>query len=121
VRTRVQICIDCADDERLAPFWARALDYQRHFIGGWQQVTDPAGIGPVVWFQPVPEPKVVKNRVHLDVWFDDEAAAALRRDELVALGGTAVRREHDFWLMQNPERNEFCLCWAVPAQSAGSA
>jgi hypothetical protein len=107
VRTRIQVCIDCTDDEALAEFWARALDYQRHFVGGWQHVIDPAGVGPVVWFQPVPETKVVKNRLHLDT----EGAAVLRRDDLVALGATTVRREVDFWLMNDPEGNEFCLCW----------
>ena len=81
VRTRVQICIDCADADG------------------------------VVWFQPVPETKVVKNRLHLDMWFDAEGGAVLRRDELVAVGATAVRREVDFWLMHDPEGNEFCLCW----------
>jgi hypothetical protein len=111
VRTRIQVCIDCADAEALAQFWARALDYERHFIGGWQHAIDPAGAGPVVWFQPVPESKVVKNRLHLDLWFDTEGGAAQRRDELVALGATAVRREFDFYLMLDPEGNEFCLCW----------
>jgi hypothetical protein len=120
VRSRIQICIDCADDVLLAEFWARALDYEQHFIGGWRQVIDPAGAGPLVWFQPVPEGKVVKNRVHLDVWFPDEAAAAARRDELTAIGGTARSRAFDFYLMNDPEGNEFCLCWPVAAQSTGS-
>lgn len=111
VRTRIQICIDCADDKALAEFWALALGYEQHFVGGWHEVIDPAGIGPVVWFQPVPEPKVAKNRLHLDVWFADEDAATTRRDELVRAGATAVRREIDFWLMNDPEGNEFCLCW----------
>ncbi|MCU1657640.1 MAG: pterin-4-alpha-carbinolamine dehydratase [Pseudonocardiales bacterium] len=113
VRSRIQVCIDCADDQRLQAFWAAALDYQPHFVGGWRHVIDAAGAGPVVWFQPVPEPKVAKNRLHLDVWFGDDPAAAAKRDDLIDLGGTAVRREHDFWLMHDPEGNEFCLCWPV--------
>jgi 4a-hydroxytetrahydrobiopterin dehydratase len=115
VRTRIQVCIDCSDDKALAEFWAHALDYERHFVGGWQHVIDPTGVGPVVWFQPVPEHKVVKNRLHLDVWFDNEGGAALRRDELVERGATAVRREHDFYIMLDPQGNEFCLCWPPPA------
>ena len=113
VRTRIQVCIDCADDEALAAFWARALGYEPHFTGGWHQVIDPRGAGPLVWFQPVPEPKSVKNRLHLDVWFDDQRAAVARRDELVGLGAVAVRSEVDFWLMHDPEGNEFCLCWPL--------
>jgi hypothetical protein len=90
---------------------ARALDHERHYTGGWQHVIDPAGVGPVVWFQPVPKTKVVKNRLHLDLWFDTEGGATQRRDELVAVGATVVCREHDFWLMHDPDGNEFCLCW----------
>jgi 4a-hydroxytetrahydrobiopterin dehydratase len=112
VRTRIQVCMDCADDAALWPFWAVALDYDQHRPpGGWRELVDPTGQGPVVWFQPVPEPKITKNRLHLDVWFADEDAAVAKRDELIAIGGTAVRREADFWLMRDPEGNEFCLCW----------
>lgn len=118
VRTRIQVCIDCADDKALAEFWALALDYEHHFVGGWHQVIDPAGVGPVVWFQPVPEVKSVKNRLHLDVWFADEAAATVRRDALIAAGATAMRREIDFWLMHDPELNEFCLCWPLHGEAA---
>ncbi|PZS35697.1 MAG: hypothetical protein DLM58_03240 [Pseudonocardiales bacterium] len=112
VRTRIQVCIDCADAEALAEFWARALTYERHFVGGWEHAIDPAGVGPVVWFQPVPETKAVKNRLHIDIWFDTKGAATRRRDELVDIGATAVRREHDFWLLLDPAGNEFCLCGA---------
>ena len=110
-RTRIRVCIDCTDDARLSEFWARALDYEQAEPGWFRKVFDPGGHGPVVWFQPVPETKVVKNRLHLDIWFADEPAAVAKRDELVSLGATAVRRGHDFWLMHDPEGNEFCLCW----------
>jgi len=110
--TVVEVCIDCADDERLCSFWATALAYEpvRHGAG-WRKLQDPAGRGPSVWFQRVPEPKTVKNRLHFDVYFADEAAATAKRDELTALGGRALQRYFDFWLMQDPEGNELCLCW----------
>jgi len=115
--TAIEVCIDCADDERLWTFWAAVLDYEpvRRGGDGWRELHDPTGRGPVVWFQPVPEPKLTKNRLHLDVYFADEAAAVTRRDRLVELGGTAVSRHRDFWLMQDPEGNEFCLCWPLDA------
>ena len=118
VRTRIQVCIDCHDDALLWPFWAAALDYEPHRVGdGWRELVDPAGAGPVVWFQPVPEPKLAKNRLHLDIWFPDESAAVGKRKELAKIGGRAVRRGHDFWLMADPEGNEFCLCWPLDDQA----
>ena len=117
---RVEIGIDCADPAVLVRFWALALGYQPDPHDS-RAVSDPTGNGPGVWFQQVSETKVVKNRVHLDVWLGDEAAVEVRRDALVAAGGTAVKRFYDFWLMNDPEGNEFCLCWPVAAQSTGNA
>jgi hypothetical protein len=77
---------------------------------------DPTGVGPRLYFQKVPEPKSVKNRVHLDVvvsvtqeWVDVQAAA----DRVVAAGGQILRISDDpndrFILVGDPEGNEFCL------------
>jgi hypothetical protein len=114
--TRVEVGIDCAEPEPLIEFWMHALGYQRESAGG-PTIVDPQGDGPPIWFQKVPEAKVMKNRLHFDVWLDDEAAVVARRDELVAIGATAVKRDFDFWLMNDPEGNEFCLCWPVPQQA----
>ena len=84
---------------------------------------DPAGAGPRLFFQQVPEGKTVKNRVHLDVRAapgleGDERMAALEAEceRLVALGATRVARSEPappmsggFIVMQDPEGNEFCL------------
>jgi 4a-hydroxytetrahydrobiopterin dehydratase len=115
---RVEVCIDCAEVERLAPFWMQALGYERD-PSEPRALVDPDGVGPPLWFQHVPEPKSVKNRTHLDVYFADQPAAERRRDELVRIGGVAVAEHIDFWLMQDPEGNEFCLCWTIPAAAAG--
>lgn len=86
-------------------------------------VEDPDGQGPRLFFQQVPEDKVVKNRLHLDVRAapglqGEERMAALEAecDRLVALGATRVRREEPalplsagFIVMTDPEGNEFCL------------
>lgn len=86
-------------------------------------VEDPAGHGPRLFFQLVPEGKVAKNRVHLDVraapgLAGEERMAALEAecDRLVALGASRVRRVDPeppfgagFIIMQDPEGNEFCL------------
>jgi hypothetical protein len=87
-----QLTIDCADPERLVPFWADALGYVPEPPPGghsswrayWvemgvpeeelegvgdtpESIVDPTGKGPRVWFQHVPEPKTGKNRLHFDL------------------------------------------------------
>lgn len=70
----------------------------------------PAGVARLA-FQPVPEDRAGKNRLHLDLAVDDLAAAA---EEAVALGATRVGSEvrddqGSFQAMRDPEGNEFCL------------
>src|SRR5262249_2692830 len=86
-------------------------------------IEDPDGRGPRVFFQQVPEDKVAKNRVHLDVRAapglqGDERMAALEAecDRLVALGASRLRRFEPeppmgsgFVVMADPEANEFWL------------
>ncbi len=84
-----QLVIDCKEPEPLAQFWAAALGYVlepppqgfaswdewRRDIGlpddelglGADSIIDPRGHGPRIWFHQVPEPKTVKNGLHLDV------------------------------------------------------
>ena len=83
---------------------------------------DPHGVGPRLFFQRVPEAKAVKNRVHLDVRVGvnltgDERVLALENEaaRLETLGGRRLRllaadEENEACLvMQDVERNEFCL------------
>src|SRR5437867_8356488 len=86
--TGIQVVIDCADPDRLARFWGSALGYQLQDppdgFATWEDflrttgvpeeewnsasaVVDPDGRGPRIYFQRVPEGKVAKNRVHLDL------------------------------------------------------
>lgn len=60
--------------------------------------------GPLIWINPVPEGKTVKNRVHIDVFGDT--------DELVGLGATLLRGrdgERNWDMLADPEGNEFCV------------
>ena len=116
-----EIVIDCERAPALARFWASMLDgydirayddaeVERLAGLGLTPETDPMvaldGPGPTVFFQQVPEHKVVKNRVHLDVTTQDRRREV---DRLVALGAS-VRQEHDGWTeMGDPEGNEFCV------------
>ena len=113
------IQIDCPDPERLAVFWSAVLGVEIHgrlgsppqFVDLDRQSTD----APHVSFQRVPEPKTVKNRVHLDLMVDDVDVATSR---IESLGGRRRRPEADFreygysWrTMADPEGNEFCLIY----------
>ncbi len=83
---------------------------------------DPSGVGPRLFFQRVPEGKVVKNRLHLDVrvgtgLVGEERLAALEAEcaRLIALGAVRVRLlradgyNESCLVMQDVEGNEFCL------------
>jgi hypothetical protein len=104
--------MDCADALTLSQFWADALGYEyRVKTEGWVIIADGKGVG--LGFQRVPEPKTVKNRVHLDLIVTGESFEE-RRAALEALGATTQRfvdnGENDHhYIMQNPEGNESCL------------
>lgn len=108
------VTFDCHDVARVATFWKAALGYvdEEPEEEGWAEIADPMGIGPVLVFGPVPEPKVVKNRVHLDLRPETTLAAEVER--LITLGANVVEaRGHDTWnwtVMLDPEGNEFCVC-----------
>ena len=128
---QVQVTFDCADPAALSGFWAEALGYELDDppvgFASWDEaldawgvpeerrndasaVHDPTGAGPRLYFQRVPEPKVTKNRVHLDILVADLDAAVA---EVVARGASIVRRSDDpddiFVTVADPEANELCL------------
>lgn len=104
-----EVAIDANEPARLRAFWMVALGYTEHTTAeGAVDLVDPAGRGPTVWFQQVPEPKTVKNRLHLDILVGAAERAALV-DELLAAGGTVVRALPRFTVMADPEGNELCL------------
>jgi len=138
----VQVTFDCADPAALAQFWAAVLGYvvqpPPDGFASWEEalrafgvppsewnsrsaVVDPDGSRPRVFFQRVPEPKSVKNRLHLDVRVggageDRMARLGAEADRLVALGARLLRRvepdgamEAGFITLADPEGNEFCL------------
>jgi catechol 2,3-dioxygenase-like lactoylglutathione lyase family enzyme len=105
-----QIVVDCLEPARLASFWAALLGgevVEREH--GWAHVAPPGW--PRISFQPVTEPKAVKNRLHLDVEVDDIAAATGRAEALGAVpqGGVQVDEQGGFQVLLDPAGNEFCL------------
>lgn len=118
---KIQVTFDCADPGRVARFWCEVLGYVMP-EGVDSVAQDPTGEGPRLYFQKVPEGKVVKNRVHLDVrvgtgLVGDERLAALRAEQarLEPLGAVylytqyADGEEESCITMQDVEGNEFCL------------
>lgn len=104
-----EICIDAKDPELLRPFWRTALGYvDRRTAEGATDLVDPDGRGPAIWFQVVPEAKLTKNRLHLDI----QAAPGEHEqliDELTGLGGTVLADGPRFTTLADPERNELCI------------
>ena len=82
------LVLDCADPETLAEFWAPTLGYVNLGTAGAYVALFPDGApGPKLLLQRVDEPKVGKNRMHVDIEVVDVQAEA---DRLVALGATRV-------------------------------
>jgi hypothetical protein len=138
---QIQVTFDCAEPERVARFWCEVLGYvvppPPEGFATWDDFDralppehqgsafaciDPSGAGPRLFFQRVPEGKVVKNRLHLDVrvgtgLVGEERLAALEAEcaRLVALGAERVRLlladgyNESCLVMQDIEGNEFCL------------
>jgi len=111
------VVVDCRDPLRQAEFWAQALTYnvtQRN--PDEFQVSDPTGTGGSLYFMKVPEPKVGKNRLHLDLVTSGPMEAEVTR--LVEAGAQMVEVRQDpasydnpdtWTVMRDPEGNEFCV------------
>ncbi|MHC5258889.1 VOC family protein [Streptomyces sp. UC4497] len=123
---KVQITFDCAEPVRVARFWCEVLGYVMPPGADedetWSACADPKGEGPRFFFQRVPEGKVVKNRVHVDVragagLVGDERLAVLEAEaeRLYKLGATHVltqradEENESCITLQDIEGNEFCL------------
>ncbi|MFJ3303662.1 VOC family protein [Streptomyces sp. NPDC086549] len=104
--------VDCADAYTLASFWSQVLDLPVHDD---DKPGDPEALieGAGLLFVTVPEPKTVKNRVHLDLQPQDRTRDQ-EAERLLALGATLVddhrREDGKGWVtLADPEGNEFCV------------
>ncbi len=105
-----QIVFDCHEPRTLVRFWAGLVGGDPVDRGlGWSHV-QPPGL-PRLAFQPVPENKGVRNRVHLDIGVDDIDAGVVRARRLgaVRVGETVTDAQGSFQVMADPEGNEFCF------------
>ncbi|MGW8889803.1 VOC family protein [Streptomyces sp. NPDC055749] len=142
--TKWTLTIDCANPGELARFWALALgyaetpppagyaDWKEWFVQHdipeeeWDDgayLSDPDGTGPTLSFLKVPEPKVAKNRLHLDLrvgggretsWEVRWPRVVAEVERLTAAGATVIREHEmqgrpDHVVMADPEGHEFCV------------
>jgi catechol 2,3-dioxygenase-like lactoylglutathione lyase family enzyme len=134
------IVFDCANPRELSHFWADVMGYPRaeypedmreallsaglteHDLAARSIAEDPTGESPRFYFQRVPEGKVVKNRVPVDVNATPGRRASPAEvdaevERVVALGATVLHRADSQWgpypeyhyVMVDPEGNEFCI------------
>ena len=103
------IVVDCSDSQPVAAFWMAALGYEiAARDGDWIKLRDQQGVGPALAIDPVPESKIVKNRVHLDLEPSGTVEAEVTR--LEGLGARMVRVfPGSHVVMHDPEGNEFCV------------
>ena len=107
------VVLDSPDPFALAPFWVAAA--------GWPEVArddnsvslaDPAGPGPRLEILRVADPKVGKNRVHLDVapWADDDQATEVARVTDLGAAPVDIGQGRQTWVvLADPDGNEFCV------------
>jgi hypothetical protein len=104
------VVIDCNDFAAMYDFWQQALGYvpREPPEEGWAVLQDPRGVRVNVSLQKVPEPRAGKNRLHLDLYTDDQTGEVAR---LLELGATRLSRSaeagEDFVTLEDPEGNIF--------------
>ena len=116
---RIQcITIDAHDLKKVASFWAAALDWKITFEDeneiSLELLDESPEVGriPDILFIKVPDDKVVKNRLHLDLRPQDQATEVSRLESLGAKKIEIGQSDYDgtTWVvMADPEGNEFCV------------
>jgi hypothetical protein len=121
------IIVDSREPATLAKWWAETLGYSilRQSDEGWVAIGPWASESdrpdensyrrgpqpPAIVFVPVADPRLVKNRVHLDIWpvdrtRDEEVAALLNRGAALADVGQG---DTPWKVLTDPEGNVFCV------------
>jgi catechol-2,3-dioxygenase len=103
------VVVDATDPARLARWWAEVLDFRLTHEAA-DEVCIAGDCGPELVFVPVPEAKSGKNRLHLDVRPDDQAAEVERLIDMGARQIDIGQSQDAAWVvLTDPEGNEFCV------------
>ncbi len=102
----LEIAVDTDDMAKVRDVWAAVLGYKANRP---DDLVDPWGRGPTVWFQPTLTPN--PSRLHLDVWVEDDTAD----DVLAATESAGAQRLDDscrpsFTVIGDTDGNRFCVC-----------
>ena len=109
------IVIRCYEFDRMLAFWQEALHYvpRESVDDGWVVLCDPAGGGPNMSLEKIPEPFEPigrTSRVHLDLYTNDQQGEVER---LVGIGAPWYPRRYspdeDFIVLEDPDGNRFCV------------
>jgi 4a-hydroxytetrahydrobiopterin dehydratase len=100
----VQVAIDAHVSADVMPFWRAVLGYSER---GDEDLDDPRGSGPSLWFQQMRQPRTGRNRIHVDVSVPHDQARA-RVDAAIAAGGRLLNDKFApaWWTLADAEGNE---------------
>ena len=117
--------IDCARLDRSADFWCTMLGYVRAAEAAdddrYQRLLPADGVGIEVLLQRVPDGKLVKNRLHLDLRTAHLQAEVQRALDAGASLVSDEPLEEDGWrwhVLTDPDANEFCVLQPPPTRQA---
>lgn len=106
----LELALDTADVAAISPFWAALLTGDAGVADG-DDVADPGGRVPLLWFQHTEAHQTPRQRFHIDLWVPHDAAEA-RIAAAVAAGGTVVddAKAPSFTVLADTEGNRACVC-----------
>jgi 4a-hydroxytetrahydrobiopterin dehydratase len=108
--TELELALDTADVAALGPFWAALLAGSPDAVDD-DDVTDPGGRLPLLWFQHTDAHDIPRQRFHIDLWVPHDVAEE-RIAAAVAAGGQVVDTQYapSFTVLADAEGNQACVC-----------
>jgi hypothetical protein len=108
-----ELVIDSAEPRRLAEWWATVLGYSiTEATDEAVEISGGPGVRPTLVFAPVPERKLVKNRLHIDLNASGASTQEAELQRLLSLGARHTdvgQKDVSWYVLADPEGNEFCL------------
>ncbi|NJC23241.1 4a-hydroxytetrahydrobiopterin dehydratase [Arthrobacter pigmenti] len=107
---QLELALDTAQLAAAGRFWAALLTGDADAVKG-DDVADPNGRVPLLWFQHTEAHETPRQRFHIDLWVPHDVAEQ-RIQAAVAAGGTVVDAEQapSFVVLADGEGNRVCVC-----------